>query len=183
MKVALAGFIALILMVGMLVMWGVGISNTEISLRQSIKSKELSCKNNFDNMFKTIAQVAQVSDQYKETFKEVYPELISGRYKDGNTLMKWVTESNPTFDMSLYNKLVDAIESLRMGFKIAQDELIALQQQHSTMIKQFPASLIVGSRGETEIKLITSYKTEKVYETGKDDDLDVFQKKDTTKKK
>jgi hypothetical protein len=152
-------------------------SNKEVRLRNKGGAQEQLCKNNFDNMFKTIAQVAQVSEQYKESFKEIYIPLIEGRYKDQNLLMKWVTESNPNFDTKLYDKLVDIIESKRNGFEMEQKKLVSILEDHNNLLETMPSSWFVGGRPHLQITFITSAKTKEVYRTGEDNDLDLFPKK------
>lgn len=152
-------------------------SNKEVRLKNAGVAQEQLCKNNFDNMFKTIAQVAQVSEQYKESFKEIYIPLIEGRYKDNNLLMKWVTESNPNFDTKLYDKLVDVIESKRNGFELEQKKLVSIVQDHTNLLETMPSSWFVGGRPHLQVTYITSGKTKEVYRTGEDNDIDLFPSK------
>lgn len=167
---ALFGIIALIM--------GVSTSNSEVRLRNKGTAQEQVCKNNFDNMFKQIAQVAQVADQYKETFKEIYPALIEGRYKnDGNTLMKWIQESNPNFDTKLYDKLINIIEAKRDSFQHEQDKLVDIVREHNDLLGTFPSSLFVGGRPPLAVTFVSSSKTKETYRTGEENDIDVFQKK------
>ena len=156
----------------------VSASNGEIELKNQATAQEQVCKNNYDAMFKEIAQIAEVSDQYKETFKEIYPALIEGRYKnDGNTLMKWIQESNPSFDTKLYSKLIDVIESKRDGFKHEQDKLADVAREHNNILEKWPSSMFVGSRPKLNITFVSSSKTKEVYRTGEENDIDVFKKK------
>ena len=158
-------------------MW-VNASNSEIDLKNQGLAQEQVCKNNYDAMFKEIAQIAEVSDQYKETFKEIYPALIEGRYKnDGNTLMKWIQESNPNFDTKLYSKLIDVIESKRDGFKHEQDKLADIAREHNNILEKWPSSMFVGNRPKLAITFVSSAKTKEVYRTGEENDIDLFKKK------
>lgn len=156
----------------------VSASNGEIELKNQGTAQEQVCKNNFDAMFKKIAQIAEVSDQYKETFKEIYPALIEGRYKnDGNALMKWIQESNPNFDTKLYSKLVDVIESSRDSFKHEQDKLADIVREHNNLLEKWPSSMFVGGRPKLNVTFVSSGKTKEVYRTGEENDIDVFKKK------
>lgn len=156
---------------------GVSASNSEVKLRNKGEAQEQVCKNNFDAMFKKIAQIAEVADEYKQTFKEVYPALIEGRYKnDGNALMKWIQESNPNFDIKLYDKLIDVIESSRDEFKHEQDKLADIVREHKDLLGTWPSSMFVGGRPPLELTFVTSSKTKEVYRTGEDNDINVFKK-------
>lgn len=162
-------------------------TNTEISKRETTLSQQETCKANYDKMFKTISQVAQVPEQFmeksKEAFKEIYPELMEGRYGNdrGGALMSWVQESNPNFDMSasakLYENVQIAVEANREEYFVEQKKLIDMRRSHSTFIKQFPARLFLGGVEEIEITVVTSTVTEKVYQDGKDDDVELFPSK------
>lgn len=155
---------------------GVSASNKEVRLRNQAVAQEQVCKNNFDNMFKQIAQVAQVTDQYKETFKEIYPALIEGRYKGDQTLMKWVTESNPNFDTKLYDKLINIIEAKRDGFQHEQDKLADIVREHTDVLTTWPSSMFVGGRQPLQVTFVSSANTKEVYRTGEENDIDVFKK-------
>jgi hypothetical protein len=172
----IGGGIALCVISTLFIMYAVT-SNSEVRLKNQAGAQEQICKNNFDNMFKTIAQTAQVSEQYKESFKEIYLPLIEGRYKDNNLLMKWVTESNPNFDTKLYDKLVDVIESKRNGFELQQNKLVSIVQEHNNLLETMPSSWFVGGRPHLNVTYITSAKTKEVYRTGEDNDIDLFPKK------
>lgn len=160
-------------------------SNKEIKLRNKVIAQQDNCKDYFDNMFKSIAQVAQVAeakrDAAKESFKEIYPALMEGRYSNdkGGALMKWVTESNPQFDinaaLSLYDELARVIEEKRNEFFMEQKKLISYQQEHKDIIQTWPGSWLLD-RDTIAITLITSAKTKEVYATGEENDIDVFQK-------
>jgi len=158
-------------------MMGISASNSEIELKTQANAQEQVCKNNFDAMFKKIAQIAEVSDQYKEAFKEVYPALIEGRYKnDGNTLMKWIQESNPNFDTKLYSKLTDVIESSRDSFKHEQDKLADIVREHNNILQKWPSSMFVGGRPALNVTFVSSAKTKETYRTGEENDINVFKK-------
>jgi hypothetical protein len=106
-------------------------SNSEISLKNHIEAQQKVCEAFYDKLWKIISQKAQVADQYKNAFKEIYPALIEGRYgnEKGGTLMKWIQESNPTFDVSLYKDLMSSIEAERTGFFMEQKKLIDLDRE------------------------------------------------------
>lgn len=173
----------------------------EVQLRVAVEAQNKECRNHFDNMFKVIAQTAQVPTQYmeksKEAFKEIYQPLIEGRYqdKDGNqkdVLMNWVVESNPQFDMAsaatLYAKIQEVVEIQRNQFTKQQSKLIDLHRSHTVFCSTFWNKNIfgMGSRlipvceGESSpgdsfcVRLIDSGKTGEVYRTGQDNDIDLF---------
>lgn len=159
-------------------------SNSEIKLKNKQEAQETVCKANYDKMWKTISQVAQVPkefmEQSKNAFKEIYPELMEGRYGNerGGALMSWVQESNPNFDMAaakdLYENVQIAVEANRQEYFVEQEKLISIYEQHKNIIETAPGSWFIGGRDPGEITIITSTITEKVYEEGKDDNVELF---------
>lgn len=154
-------------------------SNAEIRLASQVKAKQKSNEASYDTMWKVIAQKAEISSEYKDSFKDIYVAIMDGRYGDdqGGTLMKWIQESNPSFDVSLYKDLMVAVEGQRERFLREQQQLIDLNREHDNMIDTFPGSLFVGSRPKIEITVVTSAKTGAAFATGTDDDVDLFKQK------
>lgn len=150
-------------------------SNTEITLRKNVEAQNEVCMSYYDKVWKIIKQKAQVADKYKSSFREVYTDIMSERYSDGGgQLMKWIQESNPEFDASIFKDLQRSIEVERNGYLLEEKKLIDLDREHDTYIAVFPNSMFVGSRGETEVKTVRSSRTNDVFESGEDNDVDVF---------
>jgi len=103
---------------------------------------------------------------------------MQGReYGKGGQLMKFITEANPNFDIRLFEKVSNSIEGQRTAFMRDQQKLIDLKREHDNVLTTMPGSFFVGSRPPVEIKIVTSTKTEKTFETRKEDDVDVFNTK------
>lgn len=152
-------------------------TNGEIELRTQVEAQQKKCETYFDKMWKILKEKAGVTDQYKKAFQEIYPSLIAGRYSGQNdgSLMKWVTESNPTFDASMYKDLMQSIEIERTGFNNEQERLIDLNREHSALLQKIPSKWSLGGIKEIEIKLITSSRTEAAFQSGKEDDIELFE--------
>ena len=155
--------------------WAIGLSNTEKKLYLSGKAVQQQTEVIFDNTWKTIRDQAHVTDNYKDAFKEIYIGIMNARYASDSssgkeTLMKWVTESNPTLDASIYKTLMNTIEGSRKEFTFQQEKLIDIDRQHKSLKATFPNSLVIGSRPDLEIKLVTSAKTEAAFKSGQDND-------------
>lgn len=149
------------------------ISNGEIRMRNRIAAQQNVSKVTFDNTWKIIKEKGGVSESYKEAFGKIYPEIMSTRNsgsKDGS-LMRFVQESNPHFDISLYKDLSNSIETQRTIFTNEQKKLLDLKNTHDSMLDTFPGSLILAGRPKVDIKLVTSSRTESAFDTGKDDEL------------
>lgn len=164
-----------LLLVGLFVSYG----NKEVALRTQFEAQQKANTVIYDKVWKVIQQKAGVSDQYADKFKEIYTEIMDARYGSGDgTLMKWIQESNPQFDAGLYKDLSLAIESNRSEFSRVQQKLIDYKREHDNLRLMVPSSIFLGLKGvkELELKLVTSSKTERAFETGKDDDVELFKK-------
>jgi hypothetical protein len=170
----LSGFIALALTI--LIAY-VTLSNKEIRLNNSAVAQEQVCKLDFDNMFKTIKQEANVADEAKESFKEIYFGITDKTYaNDKNLVMKWVTVANPQFDMKLFDRLMTIIESKRNDNQYQQTKLADIQREWKDLTGTFPGSIFLSKR-TLNITFVTSGKTKEVYRTGEDNDLELFDNK------
>lgn len=160
-------------------MIGVSANNQEEVLKSKITAQKEVCEAYYDKLWKVISQKAQVADQYKVAFKEIYPALIEGRYgnEQGGTLMKWIQESNPSFDVSLYKDLMSSIEAERAGFFMEQKYLTDLNNQHRIIRNTWPKSMFIGNRPDIQIVIVSSAATKKVMETGQENDIDIFKPK------
>jgi hypothetical protein len=162
----------------------VNITNKEITLRNRTEAQQETCKANYDKMFKVISQTAQVPTEFmsqaKDAFQSIYTPLMEGRYSNdrGGALMSWVSEHNPTFDLGaaadMYKQLQIVIEANRQEYFIEQKKLIDMQREHRTYIAQFPQRIFLGAMEAVEITIITSEKTEQIYESGREDDINLF---------
>jgi hypothetical protein len=152
---------------------------TEVQVKNGVLAQQKSCEAYFDKMWKVISQKAQITDQYKEAFKEIYPALMAGRYgnEKGGSLMKWIQESNPNFDVSLYKDLMASVEAERAGFFREQQKLIDLNREHDNLLEQPVSGFFLKGKAKIEIVIVTSDRTAQAFATGKDNDVDLFKNK------
>lgn len=151
-------------------------NNEEVSLRTQAEAQYSKIEGVHDKMWKVIQQKAQVSNEYKKAFSDIYPQIISGRYNgDGDgSLMKWVTEQNPNFDTSLYKDLMLSIEVLRSEFQRNQETMIDIVREHKTLCNTYPSKFFITNKKEIEYEVISSTKSKNVMETKIDDSIDIF---------
>jgi hypothetical protein len=152
--------------------------NTEVALRNRFTTEVQNVEASHDNMWKILAQKAQVSSEYRQSFEKVFPQIIEGRYsgEKGNSLMKFIQESNPTFDTSLYRDVMQSIEAERRSFLGAQRQAMDVAREYNTYTQQMPATLFLGSPQPLVYKVISSSRSQQAMETGTDDDTDLFKK-------
>lgn len=127
-----------------------------------------------------ISGKAQIAKVYDSSFIRVVNASMDPRKDGAGLMMKWVQESNPTLQIGtvqeLYKDLGRTIESERTSFFERQTTLSSIQQQHRKFLRSFPNNLInvFMNRQEIVFNPITSDETEKVFESGRDNDTKVF---------
>ena len=154
-------------------------NNKEVTLRNEAVAQEGEIEAVYDEMWKVIKQKAQVTNEYKEGFHEIYKDIITGRYSNGEndgSLMKWIKESNPEFDASLYKDLMSSIEVLRTKFTSNQTRMLDIIREHKTLCETYPGKWFISNTTPIEYEVISSTKSKQVMETRMDDDVDIFNK-------
>lgn len=168
----------LVALLGVTVISWISYSNGEIALRKQVEAQQKQCEIVFDQTWKTISQQAQIADRHKEAFREIFVGMTEARYEQSRgQLMSMIQESNPKFDASLFEKLMNTVEAQRANFAREQKKLISLAQEHEAMLEKFPGSLILANRKPVDIRLVTSSHTQEAFDTGKDDDVELFPEK------
>src|SRR5580658_3527958 len=143
----LGGFAVLVVCA---VVWYFGIVNTEVSLRNQAKAQEKANEAVFDNMWKSIAQIAQVNDEYKEDFRKSWKDILGAQSGEGRvgTVNVVMNRINPKLDSSLSKKVMTVIEGSRKEFLNNQEKLIDIKKEHDNLREQMPSKWVVGSMPE-----------------------------------
>ena len=154
-----------------------GTYNQEVDLRTAIEAKQQDNQSEYDNMWKTVKQAAQVTDREAQLIRDVIVGYAGERGGNGNGgLINAVHESVPNVDAKTMSNLQNTVVGLRQNWTMRQKELVDLNREHSSLLRRFPSNVILGMFGckEIEIHLVTSTRTDNAFESGKDDDTSVF---------
>jgi hypothetical protein len=179
----IAGVLGLILLIMV-----VSTANKETDLSTAIHAKQTDNKNAMDKMWKTISQVAQVTEGQKNALMEIFTGYAQaragGKAGGGGSLATWIHEAIPNVDTSTFNNLQNIITSERDGFYMRQKELLDLNREHNRILQRIPSGWILAAMGrkEIDVTIVTSSRTETAFQTGKDDDVNVFGNNQTTQK-
>ncbi len=164
------------------VMGGVSFFNESTRQINAYNGKLDANNADFDKMWKTIQQVAQVPDQHKDGFKEVMSSYASARSEgaagDGDTFLSVMQEAVPDFSANaqLFAKIQTVVESQREGFSMRQKELRQMKVTHDDLIGTFPGLFYNSFVGHDQLVavVVTSGKTKEAFATGEDNDVDLF---------
>lgn len=167
--------IGVVLVVIVLVCMFFSYNNREVALRKEIEAQKGKVESVHDKMWKVIKQKANVTEQYRETFEKIYPELIAGRYaNDREGMMKWIQEANPNFDTALLKDLMQSVEIQREHLNTAQTRMLDIIKERETLIENYPAMWFVRNKTKMEYAVISSTRSKTIMDTRIDDDTDLF---------
>ena len=110
-KIAI-GVLTLFLVLGfMSCSYVVSSKNTCVAFEQRIQAQYTKNQNVYDNFWKTVKEVAQVTDKYAKDTKALYESVLKGRYgeKGSQAMFQFLKESNPTLDASLYSRIQENV--------------------------------------------------------------------------
>jgi hypothetical protein len=153
--------------------------NGAATLKNQYEMKVKDNSSEMDNMWKKISQVCQLPEAKKNAFKEIFTSYAQARTpEDGGKMMLWIKESAPNLDLNIYDNAQNIIVSSRDSWTMRQKELVGVAEEFNRRLSVFPGNVVLGMFGFQKIdpKVITSTRTEKAFETGKDDDTDLFNK-------
>lgn len=159
----------------------IGFGNDTVDLQNRRKQKDDERTAFYDKMWKTLSQKSQIALKNDSSFARNVNAIMEGRKDAGNLFMKWVQESNPNANYeqvaALYADLSRAVEAQRDGFFIQEKMIQGIVLEYNNRIQKFPGSLynLIYGRKKMEYKPITSDRTDRVIETGKDNDVKLFE--------
>jgi hypothetical protein len=174
LPLSLVAVIGVVLIGIITLIWAIGGYNGAAQLKNTYEMKVKDNSSEFDNMWKKISQVTQIADSKKDAFKEIFNGYATARTpQGGGQMMLWVKENAPNLDLSVYDKAQNILVASRDGWTMRQKEMVGIAEEYNKRLVTFPSNLLLGLFGFQKIdpKVITSSRTEKAFETGKDDDV------------
>lgn len=151
------------------------VNNEEKQLRNLAEAQRGKIETQYDAMWKIIQQKAKVTDEYKESFKDIFVGIIDGRYSQGDgSLMKWIQESNPNFDSTMYKDLMATIDIKRTEFMNTQNRMLDIIREHKNLCMTAPKCWFVSNDTEIEYTIVSSTKSKATMQTGIEDDIELF---------
>lgn len=156
----------------------VGTYNDCVAQEAGLKAQYAQNKNNYDNYFKKLKEVAQVPDMYINDLNKVYTSALQGRYGEGGSkaVFQFISEHNPQVDGSIYRQIQQVVEAGRNDFEQNQKQLLDKVRVYEITLQTFPNSVLARVLGFprvdlSQFKIVTSDETEHTFETGKSEPI------------
>jgi hypothetical protein len=170
--VAFVGLIASILIAAV---YALSIYNDQASLQNHYDMKLKDNQSEFDNMWKKISQACQIADNKKESFKEIYAAwATSSTPQDGGKMMLWLKQVSPDVKgLDVYDNVMNIMTGSRDSFTMRQKELVSIAEIANGNLVTMPRGFFLKLFGFKHINplVITSTRTQKVFDSGLDDDV------------
>jgi len=117
-----------------------------VKLENTTKAQWMDNQNTYDNFWKTVKEVAQVPDKYKEDFKQLLVAETTAKYgpEGSKATFQWFQDRGINFDAGMYRKVQDVIESGRQDFKRSQTTLLDKQRKVADMTQSYWGSVMAG---------------------------------------
>lgn len=171
------GFVGAALLLTVLAISSViGINNNFVYQEAGLTAQYKQNQNNYDNFVKKVVEVAQIPDMMTADLERVTRAALSGRYgaEGSKAVFQMIQEQNPSVSPELYTKIQQVIESGRNSFEAEQKILLDKKRIYESQLNTFPSGLVAKFLGFPKIDLIkidivTSNRTEQVFETKKDE--------------
>lgn len=156
-------------------------NNAEARQRNLIVAKQRDNHSQLDNTIKVISQSAQVTDAQTTALREIIVGNAEARSTKGGSLATLVHEAVPNLDASTetFRNLQNQIVAARNTWTENQRQLLDLKREHDNLIDTYPSRFFVvnlGGKDKIDVQIVTSTRTEKSFGSGKDDDIQVFQR-------
>lgn len=174
LPLAAVGIIASMLLL-VVILW-VTSTNANARFKNQFTAQEQVIEAAFDDMWKSIQQVAQVDDKYRTDLRDTILGNASARTAGGGSLATLVTEAVPNISPETANRLMGVIDGRREGFKREQNVLAGIAQQNNNLVDTFPGSLFLGAGDRLTAKIVSSTRTQEAIKSRTDDNVDVYGK-------
>ena len=195
MKALSVALLAVLGAVALIAFWGVssyvGAYNYGNTSEKALQAALDHNKNVLSQYTTKIAEMAQVPAMQRNDLSKVIQAAFQGRYGDqgSQAVFQAIKENYPgQLDNKLYENLQSVMEAGRNDFQAAQDTLIDRKRQYETDLGSFPRGFFLHMAGYpkinlADIKVISNTHTEKAYDTGVDDGVQLPGTADTSASK
>jgi hypothetical protein len=170
------GLFILIVVVGF-----ISANNSETRLRNQITAKQRDNQNVYDTMIKTIRQNAEVTDAQAQAIGKVFTQYAGARATPTGSFAGALHETVPNLERTsqTFINLQNILTGARSSFQANQTALLDLKREHDDALTVFPSSVFCSWAGKQpiDVTIVTSDRTQNAFQTGVDNDTQVFPKK------
>lgn len=95
--------------------------NSTLSQEEGITAVYRDSMLEYDRFWKTVSEMAQVPEQYRDDFRDVMVAQLDARYEGKDPMLLFIEEqAGATLDAALYTRVQETIEAGRLSFTESQ---------------------------------------------------------------
>lgn len=166
----------------------IGFRNSANSYEIGIAAQYDQNKNDYDNGWKKVMEVAQIPAMQMNQTKELYTAVMTGRYgTDGSkAFASFIQEQNPNLSPQLYIEIQQTVQAFRDKFEASQTNLISRKQEYSRFIQATTTALMYNWIGNyphikvgipigasDDYQIVTSDRTQTDFQNHKSEPLQI----------
>jgi hypothetical protein len=167
----------------------IGFRNSANQYENSIVAQYQQNKNDYDNGWKKVVEVAQIPTMQMQQTKELYDSVMTGRYGDqgSKAFVQFIHEQNPNLGPQVYLEIQQTVESFHGNFEASQKSLISKKQEYNNFITATTDSIFynwignfphlhvgVPNGSQDDYQIVTSDKTENDFKSHKAEPLNLL---------
>jgi hypothetical protein len=167
----------------------IGYRNTANQYENSIVAQYDQNKNDYDNGWKKVVEVAQVPTMQMQQTKELYDSVMTGRYgsEGSKAFVQFIHEQNPTLGPQVYLEIQQTVQTFHDRFEASQTSLISKKQEYNNFITATTDSIFynwignfphlhvgVPNGSQDDYAIVTSDKTETDFKNHKAEPLNLL---------
>lgn len=169
----------------------IGFRNSANAYENNIVAQYEQNKNDYDNGWKKVVEVAQVPTIQMEQTKTLYDSVMAGRYGDqgSKAFVQFIHEQNPTLGPQVYLEIQQTVQTFHDNFEASQKSLISKKQEYNNFITATTDSIFynwignfphlhvgVPNGSQDDYQIVTSDKTENDFKNHKAEPLNLLGK-------
>lgn len=152
--------------------YGIGIINDYRGKANDASEAQDNAKTNLDKVFAVLKNQKALRDQDMDAFVKFYPTLVSEKYNRMdkiNRLTEFATQSNPSWNSKMSEKLFTNIESQFTEMSVVYKNLRKIKKDGDNMMDKFPSSFFLRLAGEKRIEIVIPIEesTAQAFATGR----------------
>ena len=129
----------------------------ERAMRNEAEAHRKILESTYDHIWKEIKSHCGISEEYRRSFNNIYPNLLD-KDIDDDTMLNWILDCNLDFDPAEYVAVMDSIAEDRRRFVAHQRRMLTILREHRQLLqKRFARRLIKNQSMIHYVPVETNY--------------------------
>ena len=117
----------------------------ERELRNEAEAHRKILESTYDHIWGEIKRHCGISEEYRRSFNNVYPNLLD-RDMDDDTMLNWILDCNLDFDPEEYPVVLENIEEDRKKFVAHQRSMMTIIREHRDLMQKRLGRMVIKNK-------------------------------------